>query len=93
MKNKKQKLKCTNCRKEFPINMMSIECPNCYLEGCNKEIKEATELERKRILSLVNKELEKNKEVMKAEPKNMELQLQGDCVDLVLKELKNKINK
>lgn len=33
----KEKLKCTNCGKEFDKLLVSIECSDCYLKGFDKE--------------------------------------------------------
>jgi len=52
MKNRiKMKLKCTNCGKEFPKEMLAIECPDCYILGGEKE----RTFERERILELMDK--------------------------------------
>ena len=51
MKNRnKMKLKCTNCGKEFPKEMLAIECPDCYILGGEKE----RTFVKERILELID---------------------------------------
>ena len=37
MKIKEKVLKCTCCNNSFDKKLMSIECPDCYLKGMEKE--------------------------------------------------------
>ena len=32
-----KKVKCKICGEEFPITLMAIECPKCYLQGIKNE--------------------------------------------------------
>ena len=44
-------IKCNNCGKKVPKEMVSIECPNCYLKGFDIERKKIVEMLKGKLLT------------------------------------------
>ena len=53
-------IKCTNCGKRFPKELVATECFDCYMLGAKKE----REKERNRIVGLIDERIKMLKEIM-----------------------------